>query len=73
VKQLNTECENLNEVVDVRNQPIDAHFHEHDESPTDVLTNFAVLISRQKEKTLHRHETIKRFYNNSDCNYYCCC
>ena len=40
---------NLNEIVDMRYQPIHAHFNQHDKSATDVLPHVRILIARQEE------------------------
>ena len=43
---------NLDKIVDVRNEAINADFDQHHKRSADILTNFRIFIGRQKEETL---------------------
>ena len=57
---LNTSA-HLDNVSDVRHEPVHAHFDEHDERATHVLAHIRVVVSRQEEETLQTKQLTRHY------------
>jgi len=76
----------LDKVIDVRDEPIHAHFYEHDKCTADVLTHLTVLVRWEKEQVLQIvinviniittfivwYNNFNKFYNTNNNNNQAC-
>ena len=49
----------LDNVVDVRDEPVHADFHKHDQRAAYVLPHVRVLIRRQEKQVLRESQTVE--------------